>query len=309
MRFDFPRRNALLATALGTTLVLGCDGGTRGRDASVPSSQRVAEVSVRIDAPTGSAPAVSVLAFRASVTGLAPTDVLGVVDPLIAGAPETRCELRDVAAGARSLRAQGGTIELEELANVSLELAPAKQTLHPAPRVYPQLAATVGGVIGEAGPFDLMGVPETIAVGLLGEGESRVQLDVPALPRLLGASGEAIANGTRLDLTSDLSLTVAGPARSFVEIRPFGASLAIACPVGSNGHVVVPHDLLEKVMADSGHAPVSLEAVWRDSRLVQAQAGGQTTRLSLEARSSVVLDVRAAAPAAEATKSLSPNAP
>src|SRR5438552_943846 len=96
----------LLFGVLAAGLALGCDsGGVRGRDASTPAPQRLAEVSVRIDAPGVGAPSVSALAFRASVTGQV-SDVLGVVDPLVVSAP-LGCELRDVAAAARSLRAQG----------------------------------------------------------------------------------------------------------------------------------------------------------------------------------------------------------
>src|SRR5213078_1789314 len=81
---------------IGAALALGCGSDLNGRDAATPLSQRVAEVSVRIDAPSGGAPAVSLLAFRATVTGpLAASDVLGVIDPL-ASAPATRCELLDV---------------------------------------------------------------------------------------------------------------------------------------------------------------------------------------------------------------------
>src|SRR2546430_10720825 len=106
---------------IGAALALGCGSDLNGRDAATPLSQRVAEVSVRIDAPSGGAPAVSLLAFRATVTGpLAASDVLGVVDPWVAPGPAARCDLHEVGATARTLRAQGGTVDLEEIANVSL---------------------------------------------------------------------------------------------------------------------------------------------------------------------------------------------
>jgi hypothetical protein len=284
-------------------LALGCDISTpHGRDASAPTSQKVAQVSVRIDAPGGGAPAVSVLAFRASVTGLSPAaDLLGVIDPLVSPAPESRCELLDVATAARSLRAGGGTVDLEELPNVSLGLG-TDTMLRPAPRVYPQLASAVGGVIGEAGPLDLAGLPESIDVGLPGE-DARIPLALLGVPRLLDQNGELLAAGSRLDPTRDLQLTVSGPPRSFLEIRPFGASHFIACPAGAGGRVVVQRELLERLTASSGHVAVSFEAVWRDSRVVGAQA----TRLSLEARSSAVLDLRVQV--IEPTKPSSPSGP
>jgi hypothetical protein len=296
-----------LALVLGTALASGCETAPgRGDAAAVPTSQRVAEVSVRIDAPPGGVPAVSVLAFRASVKGLAPgADVLGVIDPLVAAAPD-RCELRDVTVGSRSLRAQGATIDLEELPSVSLALgADGAATMRPIPRVYPQLGAAVGGVVGEAGPVDLPAVPESIGVGLQGETEPRIQVTLPGVPRLLDQNGQALVAGSRLDPTRDLQLILTGPAPSFLEIRPFGASRFIACPAGPGGRVVVTRDLLEKLTASSGRVAISFEAVWRDSRIL---AGAHATRLSIEARSSAVLDL-SAADAAETARPTTPIAP
>jgi hypothetical protein len=280
----------------GAVLALGCSP-TGGTDASAPASQRVSEVLVRIEAPSGGVPAVSVLAFRASITGLYDSDVLGLIDPLVTPPASARCELRD-ASGKQRL--QGGTIDLEELANMSLVLG-ADTTLKPAPRVYPQLGSGVAGVLGEAGPLDLATLPASIDLALPGE-EARIPLAVPALSRLLDQTGEALVSGTRLDTTHDLQLTVAGPAHA-LEIRPFGASRFIACPVGASGRVLVQRELLDRLKASGSHGAVTFEAVWRDSRMV---AGA--TRLSIEARSSAVLDLRAQVPAETAKPSL-PTAP
>jgi hypothetical protein len=169
----------------------------------------------------------------------------------------------------------------------------------------------VGGVIDEAGPIDLGALPEAISVVVPGpEGDARAHMDVPGVPRILDAAGEPLTAASRLDPASDLALTVVGPARSFLEIRPFGSSVAIACPLaaGGSGRVLVPRELMDRLMAQSGRVPVSFEAVWRDSRLLPAAAsalsGAQSTRLSLEARSSAVLDLRGAA---EAPKAPSPS--
>ena len=35
---------------------------------------------------------------------------------------------------------------------------------------------------------------------------------------------------SKFSATSDLHLSVTGPARTFVELRPFGATWALACP-------------------------------------------------------------------------------
>jgi hypothetical protein len=276
------KRSLLLC---GAALALGCEPVSGSRDASAPP-QKVAEVSVRIDAPSGGAPAVSLLAFRATVTGpLAGSDVLNLVDPL-ASAPASRCELLDVTAAARMLRSQGGTIDLEELPSVSLLLG-TETALKPVPKNYPQLSSGMGGVFGEAGPLALAGLPETISVGLPGE-ENRQALAVPGIPKLIDQNGEALVAGASLDPARDVQLTVSGAAHA-VEIRPYGASHFIACPVGPAGRVVVQHELLERLIASGSHGAVSFEAVWRDSRMV---AGAQPTRLSIEARSSAVLDLR-----------------
>lgn len=284
------------ACALAATLALACDTNQRGRDASsAPTSQRVAEVAVRLDVPSAGAPSVSVLAFRAQATGVLPSDVLGAVDPLVAAPPEGRCELREVAGAARVLRAQGGALALEELANVQIALGPGGPLLIPAPRVYPQLAAVVGGVIGEAGPVDVAVLPETVGFTLAvpeGGGGS-VSFAVPEVPRVLGEDGQPLGQRVHLDLGAELALAIAGPPKSFLEIRPFGSPLAIACPPEPSGRVQVPRELIERLQASSGRVPFSFEAVFRDQRVLSpAAAGGDAVQLSLEARSSAVLELR-----------------
>lgn len=269
---------------------LGCDATKGGKDASAPLSQRVAEVSVRVDVPQGGAPSVSVLAFQAAVLGLSAPDVLGVVDPLVARAPDLSCELRDVAGAARSLRSAGGSVELEELANVRVALDADTEPMRPAPRVYPPLAAVVSGVIAEAGPLDVGQLPTALIVSVpLGDGQAfRSAIQLPEMPQLLDERGLPLGPGSRLSPADDLRLQVIGPVHGFVELRPFGGTLALACPRGEGGKVTVPREMLARMLAASGRVPVSVEAVWRDSRTLQA--GDPTTRLSVEARVSAVLE-------------------
>lgn len=287
----FGRRRLLVAALASAAVGLGCDAGSRGKDASPATGQHLSQVSVRLDLPSGSAPAVSVIAFRAEAIDMASTDVLGAVDPLVAPSPESACELRDVAGTARALRAQGGMLNLEELGGVSLQVE-AGEALHPAPRVYPPLADVVGGVIAEAGPLDLGKLPEsfTLAVPTRTDEHATLRLSVPAVPSISDSSAEPLDTRTSMSMKGDLVLRVSGPPRTFLEIRPFGAPSAIACAVTTGGWVVVPHDLVAKLVTTAGRAPVSFEAVWRESRLVQA--GNETTRISFEARSSAVLDLR-----------------
>ena len=288
-------RGALVALLLAAGLA--CESGSHGKDASPATSQRLAQISVRLDLQSGGASSVSVLAFRAEAIDMSASDVLGAVDPLVSPAPESACELRDVAGTARMVRAQGGTLNLQELGGVALQVGRGEQgdkaeSLRTVPRVYPPLADVVSGVIAEAGPRDLSQLPETLTLVVPTKGDEHATLKL-VLPRALSVSD---SNESPLDahatmsMKGDLVLRVSGPPRTFLEIRPFGAPSAIACAVTAGGWVVVPHDLLAKLVATAGRAPVSFEAVWRESRLVPA--GSESTRVSFEARSSAVLELR-----------------
>lgn len=270
--------------------MLACESGAQVRDGSVPQTQKVAEVLVRLEhSSSGALPALSALAFRADVTDQSSGDVLGAVDILVAPPPESGCELRDVASQARALRAQGGAISLEELSGVSV-LADL-QSLSLAPVVYPPNAEVVGGVIAEAGPVDITRVPETLTIDLPGSGEhaSKVFWAVPAAPRVLAQDQTALSAGAPLDASGDLVVFLTGPQRTFLEIRPYGAPVALACAAGPGGRVVVDHQLLVRMTSAAGRVPVMLEAVWRESRTVPATP---PTRVSVEARSSTVVDLR-----------------
>lgn len=225
---------------------------------------------------------------------MATSDVLGAVDPLVSPSPESACELRDVAGTARMVRAQGGTLNLQELGGVALQVAQGEEaeSLRPAPRVYPPLADVVSGVIAEAGPLDLGQVPTTmtLVVPTKGDEHTTLKLALPRAPSVSDGSETPLDAHTTMSMRGDLVLRVSGPPRTFLEIRPFGAPSAIACAVSTSGWVVVPHDLLAKLVVTAGRAPVSFEAVWRESRLVQA--GSEATRVSFEARSSAVLELR-----------------
>jgi hypothetical protein len=225
------------------------------------------------------------------VTGLASADVLGVVDPLVAAPPESVCELRDVAAAARAVKARGGIVELEELGPLSLELGVNVPLVNLAPRVYPDYAGVVAGAVSEVGPIDVAGLPEAIAViARDARGENhRVLRSLPEAPGLLDANGNTLP--ARLSWQGgDLVLGVTGPARTFVELRPFGATLALACPVGPQGRVVVPAEMFARLSQVAAQVPISFDAVWREARLTDL--GGRHTRFSLEVRSSTVVELR-----------------
>ena len=286
-----PMRLRGVLVALLLSAGLACEGGTHGKDAAPVTSQRLSQVSVRLDLPSGGAPSVSVLAFRAEAIDMATSDVLGAVDPLVSPSPESACELRDVAGTARMVRAQGGTLNLQELGGVALQVE-AEDLLELGPKVYPPLADVVSGVIAEAGPLDLGQIPGTLTllVPTKGDEHATLKLTLPRAPSVSDSSETPLDAHATMSMKGDLVLRVSGPQRTFLEIRPFGAPSAIACAATSGGWVVVPHDLLVKLVATAGRAPVSFEAVWRESRLVQA--GSEATRVSFEARSSAVLELR-----------------
>ena len=290
-RAPFGLRGLLAVVLAGVLAGLGCDSGSRAKDASPSTSLRSSQVSVRVDLPSGSKPSVSALAFHAEAIDTAAADVLGAVDPLAAPAPESSCELRDVAQGARRVRDQGGSLNLEELGGVIIVIDPAS-SLKLEPRVYQSYADVVSGVIAEAGPLDVEILPSSMLLSLPAEAGRRVMvsMNVPVAPGVFDEAEKPLETGTRADAKGDLVLRWAGPSRTFLEMRPFGAPVAIACSPGASGWGVVPHDLLVRLMANAGRAPVSFEAVWRESRLVQA--GSVPTRISFEARSSAVLELR-----------------
>jgi hypothetical protein len=277
----------MVTLALGGAFALGCDSPNHGKATSPTTNDRVSLVSVRIDMPAGGPSSASVVAFRAETTDVASTDVLGAVDPLIAPPPGSTCELRDVAGGARAIRAQGGTVNLYELSGVSLDTG-ANNPLEPGPKVYPPSQDVISGVIAEAGPQDLPQLPESFLLGVPGQ-NANLKLALPRTLSVADGNEKPFDGRTALSAKVDLVMTVVGPAGTFVELRPFGGTSNIACGVGPSGSVVVPSDLLVKLSASAPHAPVALEAVVREHRTI---AGPEPMRVSFEARSSTVVELR-----------------
>jgi hypothetical protein len=265
---------------------MGCDSGPQAKDASAVSRSQIAQVQIRIDTPNAGSSAVSVLAFRAQSTDLPAANVLPTVDPLASPPPASGCELREISAPARQVRAQGGTVNLQELEDVTLEISP-EALLRPMPRVYPPFADVVGGVIAEAGPTNVETLPSSFILAA-GTG-ARFRLGMPSAPTLRDAAETPLSSQTRLDASGDLVIGISGRAKSFLEIRPFGAPTAIACVPSARGWVVVPHDLLGKLTAGTAGAPVAFEAVTRDTLIVDAS--GEPLRVAIEARSQVVLEL------------------
>jgi hypothetical protein len=305
-----PRARTAVLVLAAIAPAWGCGGDQRPRDASTPPAVQAAEVSVRIDVSAQRAPTVSVLAFQAAAAGVSQRDVLGIVDPLAAAPPERDCELRDVDLSTSALVAHGGSIELQELGGIGIALAapgaslsPASTVVHPFPRLYPDVATIVGGVVAEAGPLALGAPPERI--GLLTSDSELVveELAVPSPPRILAVNGLPLAVGARVEAADGLSVSVAGGPGTILEVRPFGATVAVACAVApgaaQESTLVVPRALLVHLWGDTSAgaaaaagAPLaaSLDVVRRAYvRLAQV---APPSRLSVEVRAATAVELR-----------------
>jgi hypothetical protein len=306
-----PKRVRALARALRSTLTAlalacgmtgagaGCDAGPRPPDVAAPPSALTGEVSVRIDASPQKAASVSVLAFRAAIAGIDRADVLGIVDPLAAAEPDHDCALRDVDLSASSLLARGGSIELQEMSGIGIGLPNTDAVVRPFPRLYPDVATVVGGVVAEAGPLRIDTLPERLAL-LTADSELAIEeIPVPTVPRVVTINGGTASAGIKIDTSEGLVVAVAGGPGTTLEIRPFGATVALACSVGAGANtaesiIIVPHAQLARLFGDQKPArgvavPASLDVVRRNR--VKNSLLGIPTRLSVEVRSSMTVEL------------------
>ncbi len=313
---------------LVVVLVSGCEGEQRARDASAPPSLQTSEVSVRFDVAPQKAPMMSVLAFHATVAGVLQRDVLGIVDPLAAAAPDRDCELRDLDLSASALVAQGGSIELQELGGIGLMLgasepataAPALSSgglattgttpgitagmiVRPFPRLFPDVATVVGGVVAEAGPLQLGGLPDRVGLLTAASELPLEELSVPAAPHITSVNGVPLAAGAKVDGHEGLTIGVSGDAGTIVELRPFGATVAISCavPQSSAGEstLTVPRALVARLTGAGSPAagaaasakplPASLDALSRTR--VRIAPFAATNHLSIEVRASTAVEL------------------
>ena len=291
----------------------GCLGEQRARDASAPPSLQTAEISVRFDVSPQKAPVMSVLAFQATVSGVAQRDVLGIVDPLAAAAPERDCELRDLDLSASALVARGGSIELQELGGIGIALGssdPAPGAIvRPFPRLFPDVATVVGGIVAEAGPMQLGVLPERVGLLTPTSELPLEELAVPAAPRIASVNGAPLAAGSKLDARDGLAIVVAGGgggaavgAGTIVELRPFGATVAIACAIpettAAESTLVVPRALIGRLSGGAGAPvtavgsviPASLDVLSRAR--VRVAPFAASSRLSIEVRASTAVEIR-----------------
>jgi hypothetical protein len=317
-----PRRPAPGGLLLCGTLALGaCGEAPRTVDAQVAPSAQSAEVSIRFDVSAGRTPTVQVLAFRATTTATSPTaaadwrpDVLGIVDPLAATAPEQACALGDIDLATTAVMLRGGSIELQELTGIGVglggtgeasnnEALPAPETLlRPFPRLYPDVATVVGGVVAETGPQPVTSLPERVTLFTADSELPVANLAVPAAPRLLALNGTAFDAGgatPQIDARDGVAVTIAGGAGGRVELRPFGATIAAACAIPptapAEAFITIPRAFiaqLARAMGGPSGAPfsASIELARRASLRPSLAAAG--ARVSVEVRSATTVELR-----------------
>jgi hypothetical protein len=291
------RARAAAALFAAGLLATACDGGQRPPDAQAAVPVTSAELAVRFEVADGKQPTVSVLGFRASTAGPDAPDVLGLVDPLSAAAPDQGCALRDVDQATSALVARGSSIDLEELSGVGVGFGPGDPLVRPFPRLFPDVAGVVAGVVAEAAPQPLDLLPDRLSVYGADSELPVAELAVPSLPRLLAVNGTAPVGGMRIDAAEGLSLSLGGAAGSLVELRPYGATVAVTCAVPTNASteavVTIPHALLVHLPRAHGNAwavPVSIEVARRfRAREPLAPTGA---RVSVEIRSALAAELR-----------------
>ena len=279
----------------------GCDGGGRVPDAQMPPAAVSSELSVRFEV-TDRQSTVSVLGFRAAAAG-PDIDVLGLVDPLAAAAPVQGCVLRDADLANRALLTRGSSVDLQELGGVGVGLGASgtPATVIPTfPRVYPDVAGVAGGVVGEAAPQPVSAIPEHVSIFSADSDLPIAEIPVPTLPRLLAVNGSAPATGMRVDASGGLTLSLAAAGGSLVELRPFGATVAVSCAVPTNASteslITVPRTLLAHLRPHdaagntTGGVGLSVEIAHRARMREPLVASG--ARVSVEVRSTLAVELR-----------------
>jgi hypothetical protein len=305
----------LVALALGAG---ACGDSSPAIDATAAPSAESAEISIRFDVSAGKPTSVEVLAFRATTaattgaTGVAGgpaewrPDVLGIVDPLAAESPEQGCALRDIDLATKALALRGGSIDLQELTGVGVGMGGTgtgtlvgDSLLRPFPRLYPDVATVVGGVVAEAGPQYLGALPERVTLFTAESDLPVLELAVPSAPRAVAVNGAPLVPGLRVDVPDGLSVTVAGSAGGRVELRPFGATIAATCSIPANASpeaiVNVPRAFIAQLARATGALPgaplpMSLEVARRTHLL--AGVSGVAARVTVEVRSAATVELR-----------------
>ncbi len=176
--------------------------------------------------------------------------------------------------------------------------------LRPFPRLFPDVATVVGGVVAEAGPLQLAGLPERIGLLTSASELPLEELTVPAAPHIISVNGTPLVAGAKVDGHDGLTIGVAGDAGTIVELRPFGATVAISCavPASSTGEstLTVPRALVARLTGAANSSatmpavsakalPASLDALSRAR--VRVAPFAVTNHLSIEVRASTAVEL------------------
>ena len=128
-------------------------------------------------------------------------------------------------------------IAFAEMTGIGVGVAglPGAETVVRAfPRLYPDVATVVGGVVAEAPPQPLATLPDHVTLFTAESELPAADMNVPTPPRLVGLNGSAPDAGARIDAQNGVTITVAGGAGGRVELRPYGATIAAACTIPAN---------------------------------------------------------------------------
>lgn len=293
-----------LAAVLAAGVGAGCDGTPQPIDASAAPSARTSAVSLRIDVPAEEPATLTVLAFRAAFSGVSASDVLGLVDPLAGASPTRDCQMRDLDGAAAALVARGDGIELEEMIGVGVSVNDVAAAIRPTPRLFPDVAATIGGVVAEAGPLGLPNVPQHLRVtnGAAGEdgAPATLSIAVPATGWVSGINGAAPRSVSTVvtgdDLNLNLNVAAGAHDDTSIELRPFGSTVALVCRVPAEGQpaaYVIPRQLLSALVGAVGAAPSAPVAAALDLvRRADESFPQSDTRVSVEVRTSTLVELR-----------------
>jgi len=275
-------RTALaLAVCLGAAGPVACGGDGAARDASTRPALALSVLSVRFEAQAGAAPTGSLTAFRAATVGLDAESVLALVDPFAQPASRAGCEIRDLDAAGRALDRQRGSVALEDMPGVELELPASTTVLRPTARLYPDLGTAISGVLGESGAVEIAEIPGFVTLTERDYERAALELVVPEAP--------SIESVTRLG-NGDLEV-VFGDAGATMEFRPFGHTRSLSCAMPADGRLVVPAALIRQMLPVRGglEVAVSIDAVRRELR--RASLGNEPVLVSVEVRSEVVREL------------------
>jgi hypothetical protein len=152
----------------------------------------------------------------------------------------------------------------------------------------------------------LVNLPERVGLLTAASELPLEELGVPAAPRIASVNGAPLTAGAKLDARDGLTILVLGGSGTVVELRPFGATVAIACAVPETtvgeSTIVVPRPLVARLSGGAGTPPgavgiavgpvipASLDVLSRAH--VRVTPFAMSSRLSIEVRAATAVEIR-----------------